>query len=172
MPLVPMHIFCVPLGKPSKISTKPLKKAYFATCLAFWPDFVLKTNKTVRKSRQVEEKPTFFFFSSARPRGNAAAATARPPGTPRATPAPSLPGGRATPGSAHAKCGPTPGCRGDARGLPHHLPPPWGRCCAPHMHYAGCTTAPGRGEVGLMRLMLLLCCSNPLALALLLMGVG
>ena len=147
MPLVSMHIFCVPLGKPSKISTKPLKKAYFATCLAFWPDFVLKTNKTVRKSRQVEEKPTFFLFIRPTP-GQRRRCDGPPPGHTPGYARALVARGAGHPGKRPREMWPDPGvswrCPGSAPPPPAALGP---LLCTPHA-FCGVHNGPRTGGGG------------------------
>ena len=126
-PPLPAAIFCFKLGKPNKNRAKTKKIRFFATCLAFCTVFAYKKTKSVQKSSQVAEKQKNFLFFSARPRDSATAATAPPPGAPRATPAPSLPEGRATPGSA-----------------PRNVARPRGTAAMPGV----CPTSPRPGVVG------------------------
>ena len=81
----------------------------------------------------------FYIFLPARPRDIAAAATVPPPGAPRANARALVAREPGRPGQRHAKCGPTPGYRGDARGLPD-LPPisPAGRRPASSISDSGC----------------------------------
>ena len=109
--------------KQSKNKNNP----FFATCLAFCPVFEYKNTKSVQKSSQVAEKQRkknlFFFCPTPGQRHRCDGPTpGRTPGYARALVA----RGPGHPGQRPAKCGPTPGYRGDARGLPD-LPPSWGR---------------------------------------------
>ena len=116
--------FASSLENRTKPEPKQNKKSFFATYLAFWTDSVCINKKTVQKSSQVAEKQKKKYFLPARPRDSAAAATAPPPGAPRANARALVARGPGYPGQRPAKCGPTPGsgvprrCLGFARPLP------------------------------------------------------